>query len=325
MVAIVHPGIAFCRRLIGRDRCFGDEALNGCATWANGTLLCGALVFLTWPHLSFWSLALVPLIPILAAIFWPAYYSFAAARVRKREFDIQDGVLIRRRDAMLLTPEFAINSGWYEQTGPATGYSVATIQLGQGDTLLATNVYVDYALAKQDLARVMDVAGSKGCRMLDLHFVAQTDQKEWQVVRLTPGWTPVVCGPLARLSDADRAWWRQWCQPDFGALGRATVPSDVIAEHLDRLLIAYPILDERHESDEPNHDETPTLNLLLGVTRTHDDVRALRSLLSRHPEILVVAGHAHREEVDRFVNKRSSIEHRFDRHGVEIETIRRWN
>lgn len=81
MVAIVHPGIDLLRGLLGRDRCFGSEALNGCSTWGNGTLLCGIIAYLAWPQFGFASLVFVPLVPITATLFWTACFYLQAIRV----------------------------------------------------------------------------------------------------------------------------------------------------------------------------------------------------------------------------------------------------
>jgi hypothetical protein len=79
MVLIVHPGIDLRRRLIGRDRCFDSDLLNGCATWRNGTRLCGGVVFMTCRVLEWRSLLYVPLVPVTATLFWTAVFSLKAA------------------------------------------------------------------------------------------------------------------------------------------------------------------------------------------------------------------------------------------------------
>jgi hypothetical protein len=321
MVVIVHPGINFLRTLVGRDRCFGSDALDGCSTWGNGTLLCGALVFFMWHRMGFWSLALVPLVSLSACAIWTLYFWFKAARVRKREFEIDNGKLKNRKDDTILLPEYAIRTGYFDQTGVGSGYGVAIIQLGRGNTVLATNVYVDDILADGDMNRVLEITGPQGCRSLDLRFVKAIRPKEWQCVRFNAHWSPILCGSLEALSETDRNWWRQWCQPKFGPLGRQVVSSQVIAEHLERLLKAYPFINEPHKEDGPNHDEMPVLNLMFGTVRTRDNVRALRALLAKHSEIEVVTMTAHRESVRHAIGKQGYTQTRFEEDGIETEMV----
>lgn len=322
MVVIVHPGIDLLRGLLGKDRCFGSEALNGCSTWGNGTLLCGGVAFLAWPRFGFVSLIFVPLVPIAATFIWTTCFYRAASRVRKREFTVQDGFILRCGDRTRIEPIFVIDSGWYSQTGPATGYGASVLQLGDENGVTAENVYVDTKLAENELDTVMATAGPRGCRLLDVSFVAQVEPGQWHVVRLKPVWTPLLCGSLEQLTASDRSWWRRWCQPDFGNMGRTTVESQSVSEHLDRLVAAYPRVDEKHPDDAPGHDGTPTLNLIMGTVRPHDDVRALRSLLARHATIDIVTSRAHDDEIQRARRERGITEHSFDDSGVDIQTLR---
>ncbi len=321
MVAIVHPGINILRALVGRDRCFGSDALNGCSTWGNGTLLCGALVFIVWNRVGFWSLALVPSVPLSACAIWTLYFWFKAARVRKREFEVKHGTLKHRKDDAILLPEYAIRTGSLDQTGPGSGYSVAIIELGRGSTVLATNIYIDEVLADGDMLRVLEIAGPQGCRSLDVQFVKATGPKEWQCVRLNSNWTPILCGSLEELSETDRAWWRQWCQPKFGLLGRQVVSGQVIAEHLSRLITAYPFINEPHKEDEPNHDKMPVLNMMFGTVRTRDNIRALLALIARHTEVEIVTSSAQQQSVANAKAKGQWIGHRFEENGIEVEKI----
>lgn len=321
MVAIVHPGINFLRALIGRDRCFGSDALNGCSTWGNGTLLCGALVFFIWHRVGFWSLALVPLVPLSACTMWTLYFWTKAESVRKREFEVKQGTLKHRKDDTFLLPEYAIRTGDFGQTGVGSGYSVAIIQLGRGNTVLATNVYVDDILADRDMNRVLEITGHQGCRSLDVQFVKAIGPKEWQCVRFHSNWTPILCGSLEELSETDRAWWRQWCQPKFGLLGRQAVSGQVIAEHLSRLIMAYPFINEPNKEDGSNHDKMPVLNMMFGTVRTRDNIRALLALIARHTEIEIVTRSAHEQSVTKAKAKGQWIGYRFEESGIEVETI----
>jgi hypothetical protein len=323
MVLIVHPGIDLLRRLIGRDRCFDSDSLNGCSTWGNGTLLCGGIVLMTWHYLEWRSLLYVPLVPVAATLFWTAAFSFRAALVRKREFTIRNGAIFHK-DGTELHPEFVIRGGSFEQTGPATGYTAAAIQLGRGEEILATNVYIDADLAQETLAKVIETAGPRGCRFVDVCFVARIDPTTWHVVEFNAPWTPLLCGQLEYLSDSDRAWWRQWCQPPFGGLGRADVDSNTIAGKLDHLVETYPYIVDAHPEDGADHDRTPTLNLLTGNVRLRDNVRALRSLLARHPSVEIVTSRAHRADVESVYKQRGGgIEHSFADDGIEVQCVRR--
>jgi hypothetical protein len=131
----------------------------------------------------------------------------------------------------------------------------------------------------------------------------------------------LLCGPLEKLTAADRSWWRQWCQPDFGNMGRTTVESQSVSAHLERLVTAYPWVGEKHPDDASGHDDTTTLNLLMGTVRPRDDVRALRRLLERHAAIDIVTCRAHDVEVQHVRRERGIIEHSFDESGVEIQKI----
>lgn len=322
MVAIVHPGIDLLRGLLGKDRCFGSEALNGCSTWGNGTLLCGLLAYLAWPRFGFASLVLVPFVPIAATLLWTACFYLKAIRVRKREFAVLDGAILRDCDKTRIEPEFVIDAGWYSQTGPATGYGASVLQLGDRNGVTAENVYLDAELAKRELDEVLETAGPNGCRLLDVSFVSHVEPRQWHVVTLKPVWTPLLCGPLEKLTETDRAWWRRWCQPDFGVMGRTTVESQSVSEHLERLVAAYPSVAEKHPDDPPEHDDMPTLNFLTGAVRPRDDVRALRALLSRHATIDIVTSHAHDDEIQRARGERRVTEHLFDESGVDIQTVK---
>lgn len=324
MVLIVQPGIDLLRRFIGRDRCFGSEALNGCATWGNGTLLCGVMVLVTWRVLGFRSLLCVPMIPVAATLIWTGYFSLKAALVRKREFAVKVGG-IYSLDGPRIDPEFVVHAGWYDQTGPGTGYPAFAIQLGRGRDVIATNVYVDEVLAQRTLDQVMQTAGPNGCRLLDVSFVARIDQATWHVVSFNAPWAPLLCGQLERIPESDRAWWRQWCQPDFGALGRTEVDRDIVVEKLDRLIEAYPWIVDADPEDGPEHDSTPTLNLLRGTVRLRDNICALRALLAQQRSVEIVTHRAHRAEVDSVREQHDGgVELSFSEDGIEVQTVKRY-
>lgn len=318
---VVHPGIRLLRSIVGRDRCFGDDALNGCGTWLYGTFICGAIVFLGFPSLGFWSLVFVPLVTVGATFFWATFFTLKAMRMRRREFTVCDADVLRRSDGIAMEPEYAIKGTWEEQTGPATSYLAFVIQLGIQQDIVATNIYIDGDLANEDLAKVMETAGPKGCRQLDVCFVIPGEPQQWQVVQLHHVWTPLLCGSLENLTDADRAWWRKWCQPEFGTIGRATIESSAVREKLERLVAAYPWVADRHPDDRQDHDQTPTLNQMTGTVRPRDNVLALRALLSRGDSISIVTSRAHWVEIERDRGERGIVSHSFDDEGVEFQAV----
>ncbi|MDZ4819915.1 MAG: hypothetical protein SGJ20_13175 [Planctomycetota bacterium] len=89
-VLMVQPGIDLFRKFLGKDRCYGSEALNGGSTWIVGVLMCGVVVYYGWPTYGFWGLVFVPLVSMAATLFWTASFCLGGWLARKREFNIED-------------------------------------------------------------------------------------------------------------------------------------------------------------------------------------------------------------------------------------------
>ena len=320
MVVMVQPGIDLLRALLGKDRLFGGEALNGCSTWSTGTLLCGFVVALTWRRLGFVSLVFVPTIAVAVTLFWTVVFYLKGAAMRRREFTVFNDS-VPSKDGTPIAPAFAIKGGWYSQTGPGTGYSASVIQLGKGQDIIATNVFLDHELAVQEFDELMKVAGPQGCRSLDIRFVVPLENHTWQLVPLHATWTPLLCGCLKNVSDDDKQWWRQWCQPAFGPMGRKEVSSETVTERLARLVEAYPWLAKENPEDGPGHDNTPGLNFLMGTVRTRDNLLALRALLSRNETIEIVTRCTYERDVAETRGEHGVVGCSFDEDGVMQETI----
>ena len=297
LIAVLHPGIALLRRIIGKDRCFGEDALNGIEPWGNAALICALLVYATWPAYGFASLAIVPLMALATMLLCTAWLCLRAIFARKRQFRIRNGAILRREDRSKLSPEYAITFYESAQTGPATEYRVFVILLGRGDVLLATNVYVNQDLAERECSAVMEIAGPAGCRAVDFCFAVRTDPHEWEHVVVHLRWIPILCGPLGELSVEDRDWWRQWCQPRFGTNRRSSIASGVIAEHLDRLVEAYPMADEAPPASK--RDRTNIVGLLKSSGDIRKNLRAIRARLARHSTIDIVREPAFWDDVRR--------------------------
>ncbi len=327
LVVLVHPGIALLRRIIGKDRCFSDEALNGCSTWGNGTVLCGFLAWWYWPTLGYLSVLTVIPVAVTATLLWTSVYCFQAMMVRKREFAVRNDSIELTASRTVVAPEFAISGGAYSQTGPGTGYSYSIIQIGTDGEVDATNVYIDSELADVVFSEVMRVGATSGCRAIDLSVLSQVTEFQWRVVHLnSAAWTPCLCGKLDHCDENDRDWWRQWCQPEFGQRGSRSIESREVLDRVQRLLSAYPELNEKHAEDSPDHDAMPTLNLLMGRVRTRDNVRALQGLLKHTDSVEITTGRAFREQLEALVaNCGGGVEHSFNEFGVETVTHKKWN
>jgi len=229
---------------------------------------------------------------------------------------IEDGEIIRCRDNSWIAAQFAIYSQCYAQTGPGTGYRLNSLKLGDENGIIAENVYLDSELGIEELDKLMRAASLSGCRLWDIRFVVEVEPQTWQLAALDESWTPLLCGSLEKLNASDRSWWRQWCQPDFGMMGRQTVDSQTVSEHLDRLISAYPWIEVVDDQIVPAHGGPPAFDSMMVYPRPGEDINDLRALLARHASVDIVTGRAHDEETERARGKRGLRVSSHDESGI---------
>ena len=99
------------------------------------------------------------------------------------------------------------------------------------------------------------------CSALSLGVECRESPAKFHWVVLGAEWAQLLCEDLSRLAPQDRAWWTQWLQPAFGALGSQEVSREKVGGALDRLEDVY---GEQCRAFE----------------RIQEDIHAIRSLLA---------------------------------------------
>ncbi len=261
-VLVIHPGASLAVALLGEEKCLDTASVNGCNWWPMSVLVSTALVLLAAGRLGWSSLYLVPVGPLLTVMVLSLTLRFGREGARQKEFDIRAGKLVDLRTGAALQPTYVESNTAYCATGPASGYSLYTLVVHDGQGGRWSNGYV----SKNENERMLATLTRQfACLALSLGVECRESPTKFQWVVFGAEWTHLLCGDLSELTPQDRAWWRQWLQPAFGVLRSREVTREEVGRALDRLEAAY---------REQCHS----------VERIQSDIQAIRSLLANTQE-----------------------------------------
>jgi hypothetical protein len=217
------------------------KGLDGCSLALAGGVVNVALASIAHiPKVGLARIWWILLIPPLAMVIYGILWLWLTGRGhRRREFAIRDGQIVRRRDGIRLAPQWMEQGSEYHQTDAFLGYSFYALTLyGDGGELLARNGYLNEAEYEDDIERVL-AANQPECRAIDLYLLCEETPTRWLQVRLDGDWARILCGPLLRLSEQSRLWWRRWLRPELPIEGRATIGLVEFRERVAELTETY--------------------------------------------------------------------------------------
>ena len=258
-VMVIHVGASLAVALLGEEKCLDTASVNGCNWWPMSVLVSTALVALSVGRLGWSSVYFVPVGPLVTVIVLALTLRLGKEGARQKEFEIRGGKLVDLRTGEALHPTYVESNTAYCATGPASGYSLYTLVVHDGQGGRWSNGYVSESENDQMLATL---TRQFACLALSLWVECRESPTKFHWVVLGAEWTHLLCGDLSELTPQDRAWWRQWLQPAFGASGSRGVTREEVGAPLDRLAAAY---GEQYQSLE----------------RMQSDIRAIQSLLAR--------------------------------------------
>lgn len=260
-VLVIHLGASLAVALLGEEKCLDTSSVNGCNWWPMSVLVSTALVLLSAGRLGWSSLSLVPVGPLLTAIVLALTLRFGQRGARQREFEIRDGKLVDRTTGKALHPAYVESNSAYCGTGPASGYCLYTLAVHDGQGGRWSNGYV----SRSENDRMLAILTRQfACLALSLGVECRESPTKFQWVVLGAEWAHLLCGDLDKLTPQDRAWWRQWLQPAFGASGSREVTREEVGAALDQLQAAY---GEQYQSLERMQSDIGAIRSLLAKTR----------------------------------------------------------
>jgi hypothetical protein len=231
-------------RALGERRFVSPSAFDGCSLGIAGGLAGAVLPSILAARN--WSLWWTPLIVMLGAtLYGLGWLRVLALGGLQREWRIENGRVLSR-DGAELRPILTVEREQYVQTDAFNGYSHYFLELQAADGAIATNAYTSEAEFRLDIA-ALDALKAP-VRRLDLVLLWRVEPRKWIYARFSDNWTPILCGPLDRLTDADRDWWRDWTLPSFAARDGQEINAADWRERVARLRAAYP---ELETPDEP--------------------------------------------------------------------------
>lgn len=221
-------------QLLGEHRFASPSAFDGCTLGiAGGVVMILLSAFMKKQVSSLgWSLVIIFLGISTYGLVWLWCLGF---RARKRGWSIKDNQIVSR-NGEALHPTFVRERSDYFQTDAFNGYSHYFLDLYDDQAQIATNAYNSEDEKNRDREAVDKLLQ---VRRLDLAMVWPAEALKWAVYYFGETWTPLLCGPLEKLTPSQRKWWRQWLIPNIDQKSEIVINPAEWHEHLQVLREQY--------------------------------------------------------------------------------------
>jgi hypothetical protein len=208
----LHVLVELFVAVLGEEQSVSSGSVNGCNIWPWAILISTGVCFTAWGRFGYLGLSFAPSGTLLAALLVALRLRFGERAARRREFSVERGKIVRRKDGRQLFPQYLVEESGYYCTGPASGYCLYSIQLKSVQGTLAANGYVDEREMQKDLRALIDDVGVK---RLSLTFATDDGEGELLIANLSDELAGLILTRGRELPGAEYRWWQQFIQPGF--------------------------------------------------------------------------------------------------------------
>lgn len=205
----LHFLVAFCVFALGEAKSISAGSVNGCNIWPWAVLISMGACFVARGPYGYAGLIFAPSGTLLMAVLVALRLRFGNRAARRREFVVEGGRVLGRKDGRQLSPQYLVDESSYYCTGPASGYCLYSIELKDVHGTVAANGYLDEGEMQSDRRALVEDAGVKRLR---LTFATPDGSVVW-VNHLGDELAGLILTRGSELPGDEWDWWQQFIQP----------------------------------------------------------------------------------------------------------------